>query len=95
MRPRVKKTDWYHDGCSRTCNRKEQLSDRLDKVLTIFSRYKFSRILDIGCGDGKFSLFPKQAAQAQEVCGVDISRKAVQQTDGVESLYHEKLRGSK
>lgn len=59
MRAQVKKLDWYRDGYSITCNKKEQLSDRLDKVLTIFSRYKFGKFLDIGCGDGKFSLFPR------------------------------------
>jgi len=34
----------------------EELEDRHKKVLNIFSRYKFERILDVGCGDGNFSM---------------------------------------
>jgi len=30
----------------------EELEDRHKKVLEIFSRYKFGRILDVGCEDG-------------------------------------------
>lgn len=74
----MKKADWYREGYSRMLGKKEELSDRLNKVLTIFGHYKFHRILDIGCGDGKFSLLLKQRAQAQEVYGVDISKEAVE-----------------
>ena len=74
----MKKADFYMNGYSRMPNNREELCDRLNKVLTIFGHYKFHRILDIGCGDGKFSLLLKQSAQAQEVYGVDISREAVE-----------------
>jgi len=58
--------------------KKEELSDRLDKVLKIFANYNFRRILDIGCGDGNFSLLLKMSTQAEEIFGVDISMKAVE-----------------
>ena len=34
----------------------EELEDRHKKVLDIFSRCRFERILDVGCGDGNFSM---------------------------------------
>jgi methionine biosynthesis protein MetW len=58
--------------------KKEELSDRLNKVLEIFANHNFCRILDIGCGDGNFSLLLKMSTHAEDVYGVDISRKAVE-----------------
>ena len=56
----------------------EELEDRHKKVLDIFSRYKFERILDVGCGDGNFSVLLKEACKAKEVYGIEISEKGVE-----------------
>lgn len=53
----------------------EELEDRHKKVLDILSRYKFERILDVGCGDGNFSVLLKEACKAKEVYGIEISEK--------------------
>jgi len=53
----------------------EELEDWHKKVLEIFSRYKFERILDVGCGDGNFSVLLKEACKAKEVYGIEISEK--------------------
>ncbi len=74
----MKKAEWYRDWYSRMPSKKEGLPDRLNKVLRIFANHNFHRILDIGCGDGNFSLLLKEASQAEEVYGVDISSKAVE-----------------
>ena len=55
-----------------------QFEDRHRKVLEIFSKYRFERILDVGCGDGNFSVLLKEACKAEEVCGVEISEKGVE-----------------
>jgi methionine biosynthesis protein MetW len=60
-----------------TSKEQQQLEDRHKKVLEIFSRYKFERILDMGCGDGNFSLLLKEACKA-EVYGIEISEKGVE-----------------
>ena len=74
----MKKAEWYRDWYSRMLGKKEELSDRLNKVLRIFADHNFCRILGIGCGDGNFSLLLREASQAEEVYGVDISPKAVE-----------------
>ena len=56
----------------------EELSDRHRKVLEVLSRYKFERLLDIGCGDGNFTALVGKACGAKEVYGVDISEKGVE-----------------
>jgi methionine biosynthesis protein MetW len=56
----------------------ETLGLRLVKVIKVFSGYKCSRILDVGCGDGNFALLLKEAAGASEVCGIEISEKGVE-----------------
>ena len=52
-----------------------RLEKRLQKVLSLFEGHRFRRILDIGCGDGSFSVILKKFSQ--EVYGVDITRKAI------------------
>lgn len=52
------------------------LCNRLKKVLSFLKKYHFSRILDIGCGDGSFSV--KLSEFADEVYGVDIAEEAVE-----------------
>jgi len=47
-------------------------------VLGIFSKYEFERILDVGCGDGNFSMLMGEACKAKEVYGIEISEKGVE-----------------
>lgn len=74
-----------------TPNDGRELEDRHKKVLEIFSKqtfkkslienaaqHKFERILDIGCGDGNFSVLLKEASGAKEVYGIEISEKGVE-----------------
>lgn len=56
----------------------EKLEDRHRKVLEIFSGQQFDRILDVGCGDGNFSVLLKEACKAKEVYGIEISEKGVE-----------------
>jgi methionine biosynthesis protein MetW len=55
-----------------------ELEDKYRKVLEIFSKYEFERILDVGCGDGNFSVLLKEACKAREVYGIEISEKGVE-----------------
>ena len=55
-----------------------ELEDRHRKVLEIFSKYEFERILDVGCGDGNFSMLIGEACKAKEVYGIEISEKGVE-----------------
>ena len=47
-------------------------------MLDIFSRYKFERILDVGCGDGNFFVLLKEVCKAKEVYGIEISEKGAE-----------------
>ena len=51
----------------------EELDARQKEVLKLFSGLKAHRILDVGCGNGLFSLLLKQVCNA-EVYGVEISK---------------------
>jgi methionine biosynthesis protein MetW len=72
----VKKECYYSDKYERTPS--ENFDDRHRKVLRIFSQYGFTRILDVGCGDGNFSLVLGKVCRAKEVCGIEISPKGVE-----------------
>ncbi|HDH44390.1 MAG TPA: SAM-dependent methyltransferase [Thermococcus sp.] len=48
-----------------------------EKVLQILSNYKCDKLLDIGCGDGSFTILIGKTCEAKEVYGVEISEKAV------------------
>lgn len=61
----------------------DRLTPRLGKVLQLFSQHKPNRVLDIGCGDGRFSLLLKDACQAREMYGVEISPQAVKSANEV------------
>jgi len=65
-----------------------ELEDRYRKVLTIFSKYKFERVLDIGCGDGNFSSLLKETCEAKEVHGIEVSEKGVKNAikNGIKAL---------
>jgi len=56
----------------------EELEDRQKKVIDIFSHREFERILDVGCGDGNFSVLLKEACKAKEVYGIEISEKGAE-----------------
>ena len=52
-----------------------KLQDRHLKVLEILQRLKAERFLDIGCGDGNFTVLMAKTCGAKDVYGVDISEK--------------------
>jgi len=56
----------------------KELGDRHRKALEIFFEHRFDRILDIGCGDGKFTVLIGKACKAKEVYGVDISERGIE-----------------
>jgi SAM-dependent methyltransferase len=60
-----------------TAGRMEDLDDGHMKVLKIFSKRDFYRILDIGHGDGNFSVLLRKVSNAREIYGVDCSPEAV------------------
>ena len=55
-----------------------KLEDRHLKVLEILSKLKAERLLDIGCGDGNFTMLMAKTCGAKDVYGVDISEKGVE-----------------
>lgn len=75
MSAKEKYTEKY---CGITSKDFERLEDRYKKTLEIFSKHKFERILDAGCGDGNFSVLLKEACKANEVYGIEISEKGVE-----------------
>lgn len=75
MRAKERYADTFMD---RTPKRIEECDARQLEVLKIFSRYKFNRILDVGCGDGNFSCLLKEACKAREVYGIEISERGVE-----------------
>jgi len=68
-REKIYNNEYYE----RTPDDLDKLDDRGKKVIDIFSRYKFDRILDIGCGDGNFTMLIAKACNAREVYGIDNS----------------------
>jgi len=50
---------------------------RFRKVIQIARRLQGGRLLDIGCGDGSFTILLKEALKAQEVAGIEIAPEAV------------------
>lgn len=76
MKVKAKKefTEKYYGVTSKEYDR---LEHRQKKVLEIFSNYNFNRILDVGCGDGNYSLLLKDASNAKEVYGIDITEKCI------------------
>jgi methionine biosynthesis protein MetW len=49
---------------------------RFRKVLQIAAKLGGKRFLDIGCGDGSFTLLLKEALKAEEAVGIEISPEA-------------------
>jgi methionine biosynthesis protein MetW len=62
----------------RTPKEFEELEDRHRKVLEMLSKYELERILDVGCGDGNFTMLMARACKAREVYGVEISKEGVE-----------------
>ena len=50
---------------------------RFQEVLAILGRRKGERLLDIGCGDGAFTVLLKEALGAKEAAGIEIAPEAV------------------
>ncbi len=50
---------------------------RFKKVLGILGKLKGERLLDIGCGDGTFTVLLKEALGAREVVGVEVALEAI------------------
>ncbi len=85
MKIKEKYADKFVGG---TPKRYAELGDMHKRVLGIFSKYKFDRVLDVGCGDGNFSILLKDASNAKEVYGIEISEKGVESAkrNGVKAL---------
>ena len=49
---------------------------RFRKVLEIAAKLGGKHFLDIGCGDGSFTLLLKEALKAEEAVGIEISPEA-------------------
>ncbi len=50
---------------------------RFKQVLKILGKLKGDRLLDIGCGDGTFTVLLKEALEAKEAVGIEIASEAV------------------
>jgi methionine biosynthesis protein MetW len=50
---------------------------RFDKVLSIAHKNHGERLLDIGCGDGSFTVLLKNALHSVEAVGIELSAEAV------------------
>ena len=52
---------------------KINVGNRISKILNFLSKFRFDRILDIGCGDGTLTVLLAKTVDAKDVYGVDIS----------------------
>jgi methionine biosynthesis protein MetW len=50
---------------------------RFRKVLQIAARLEAKRFLDIGCGDGSYTLMLKETLKAEEAVGIEVSAEAI------------------
>ena len=74
----IMKKKYINKFVGKTPKEFEKLEDRHKKVLEIFSKYEFERILDVGCGDGNFSILIGKVCKAKEVYGIEISEEGVE-----------------
>jgi len=60
-------------------NEKSQLDARVSELVRIFSSEcaNISKILDIGCGNGKITMLLKTCSCAQEACGIDADAESL------------------
>lgn len=70
--------DYSDDLMGTTPKKSDELTDRHRKILEIFSKYVFERILDVGCGDGNFSMLLKAICNSKEIYGVEKSKKGTE-----------------
>ena len=50
---------------------------RFAEIIKIFRQLKGERLLDIGCGDGAFTVLLKEALGAKEAVGIEIAKEAI------------------
>lgn len=50
---------------------------RFKEILEIADKLRAGRLLDIGCGDGTFTVLLKEALKAEEVVGIEIAPEAI------------------
>ena len=50
---------------------------RFNEVLTVLGELRGERLLDIGCGDGTFTVLLKEALKAEEAVGIEIAPEAI------------------
>jgi len=74
---------FYNKHYAITPFRHSNLDYRLKLVESIFKKEKPQRILDIGCGDGNFTIYLKKVSKAKEAVGLDISPKAKKQNNRI------------
>jgi ubiquinone/menaquinone biosynthesis C-methylase UbiE len=72
------KKKFVEEFVGRTPNKFEELEDRHRKVLEILLKYELERILDVGCGDGNFTMLMAKTCKAREVYGVEIAKGGVE-----------------
>lgn len=76
----MEKEDFYSAEARPTTKNIEH-NDRLKKVIKNISKYNDDTVdifLDVGCGDGDFTMLLKKVLDVKEVYGIDISPKAVE-----------------
>lgn len=73
MREKIYDDKYYEP----TPKSKDYLRHRYKKILKIFSKCNFERILDVGCSDGSFSILLKEASSAKEVYGIETSEARI------------------
>ena len=85
---RISKKEYADKFVGITPDKLDKLEDRHIKVLEILSKLKAERLLDIGCGDGNFTMLMARSCGAKEVYGVDISEKGIEMAkrNGVKAL---------
>ena len=64
--------------CGQTPIVLNSFGDRYWKTQRVFCQYKFEKILDVGCGDGNFSVVLREACHAKEVHGLEVTSTGVE-----------------
>ena len=72
----MKAGQFYQTRYART-GQADRLNPRLQRVVEYAQGFRAPRLLDVGCGDGAFTLALKQACQAKESYGIELSEDAV------------------
>lgn len=55
-----------------------EMSDKYNFFLNVIRKYSHKRFLDVGCGDGSFSVGVKESLNIPEVYGIDIAEEAIE-----------------